>query len=132
MGFTQPAVGTGHAGLLLVCEGMPDALTAAQAGYRAVGLLGAHTPDDTVAARIANHATNRDAALVIIADPDPAGRRLTDTLAPLLAARGHKPAVITPPDGQDLNAWGLATPDWHHTLQTVDATAVTPGVEVEL
>ena len=29
----------------VVCEGMPDALTAAQAGYRAVGLLGAQAPD---------------------------------------------------------------------------------------
>ena len=31
--------------LLMVCEGMPDALTAAQAGYRSVGLLGAQAPD---------------------------------------------------------------------------------------
>ena len=41
---------------LVVCEGMPDALTAAQAGYRAVGLLGAQAPDESVAARVASYA----------------------------------------------------------------------------
>ena len=43
---------------VLVCEGMPDALTAAQAGYRSVGLLGAQTPDESVAARLVNYADN--------------------------------------------------------------------------
>ena len=45
-------------GTLLVCEGLPDALTASQAGFPAVALLGAQTPDESVAARLANYAAN--------------------------------------------------------------------------
>jgi hypothetical protein len=33
---------TPRPGLLIICEGIPDALTAAQTGYRAVALLGSH------------------------------------------------------------------------------------------
>lgn len=39
----------------VVCEGLPDALTASQAGYRSVALLGAQTPDESVASRLANY-----------------------------------------------------------------------------
>lgn len=105
---------------LLVCEGMPDALTAAQAGYRSVGLLGAHTPDDAVAARLANHADNSGTRLVIVRDPDPAGRRVAETLGPLLSERGHEPIVITPPGGVDLNDWSRHDHTWadelHHQI----------------
>ncbi|HRE02296.1 MAG TPA: hypothetical protein PLV68_13420, partial [Ilumatobacteraceae bacterium] len=65
-----------RAPVTLVCEGMPDALTAAQGGFDAVGLLGAQTPDESVAARLANHADNHDTRLVIVCDPDAAGRRV--------------------------------------------------------
>ena len=67
---------------VLVCEGMPDALIAAQAGYQAVGLFGAQTPDDSVAARLVNYADNVGVGLVILRDPDPAGRRVAETLRP--------------------------------------------------
>lgn len=97
---------------LLVCEGMPDALTAAQAGYRSVGLLGAQTPDESVAARLVNYAENVGAGLVILRDPDPAGRRVAETLAPLIADRGKEPLIVTPPDGLDLNDWSRTDPDW--------------------
>ena len=42
-----------HDDRLLICEGIPDALTAAQAGYRAVALLGTHAADRHVAKRLA-------------------------------------------------------------------------------
>ena len=45
-GATQP-------GVLVVCEGIPDALTAAQAGLRSVAVLGSQAPDRSVATRIA-------------------------------------------------------------------------------
>ena len=45
-------------GPLLVCEGIPDAWTAAQAGYASVGILGNQAPDASVARRIAAVATN--------------------------------------------------------------------------
>lgn len=101
-----------HQDTLLVCEGMPDALISAQAGFQAVGLLGAHTPDEAVAARLANRAANLDAKLVLVCDPDPAGRRLADALSPLLERQGHAPTVIVPPNGYDLNDWAQAEIGW--------------------
>ncbi len=103
-------------GALLVCEGMPDALIAAQAGFHAVGLLGAHTPDEAVAARLANHATNLDAELVLVCDPDAAGRRVADALAPLLEQQGHAPTVVTPPNGCDLSDWAQSDVGWVEQL----------------
>lgn len=97
---------------VLVCEGLPDALTAAQAGFPAVALLGAHTPDESVAARIASHAANRDLGVTLICDPDPAGRRVGEVLAPLLSRAGVEAAVVTPPGGVDLNAWAMRDPGW--------------------
>jgi len=95
---------------------MPDALTAAQAGFDAIGLLGAQTPDDAVAARLANHAANQHSRLVLVCDPDVAGRRVADTLGPLLEELNHRPDVITPPDGLDLNDWANRHPDWSVAL----------------
>jgi DNA primase len=101
---------------LLVCEGMPDALIAAQAGFRSVGLLGAHTPDEAVAARLANYAANLGTGIALVCDPDPAGRRVAETLGPLLAAHEIRPITVDLPDGLDLNAWALADADWSHDL----------------
>lgn len=103
---------------LLVCEGLPDALTASQAGFRSVALLGAQTPDELVAARLANYASNHGLEIAIAADPDAAGRRLTAMLTDLLDQQQVDARSIIPPDGLDLNAWALADPTWH---QTIDA-----------
>jgi DNA primase len=111
---------TTRSDLLVVCEGIPDALIASQAGFAAVGLLGAHTPDDAVAIRLANHATNRGLDIALVCDPDDAGRRVADVLAPLLRREGIEPIVVTPPDGLDLNDWALADPDWAIELDTLD------------
>lgn len=101
---------------LVVCEGLPDALTASQAGFSAVALLGAHTPDDAVAARIANHAANCELGITLVCDPDEAGRRVADVLVPKLRDRGAHPAVITPPSGLDLNAWAQIDSDWPNRI----------------
>jgi DNA primase len=108
--------GTTYGGVLVVCEGLPDALIAAQAGYRTVALLGASTPDASVAARLANHAANLDVDLAVVCDPDAAGRHVAAALTGLLAAHAIHPTVITPPDGVDLNNWALTDPTWAATL----------------
>ncbi|MEK7423970.1 MAG: toprim domain-containing protein [Actinomycetota bacterium] len=97
---------------LLVCEGLPDALTAAQAGFAAVALLGAHTPDEGVAARIAAHATNCHLGITLVCDPDDAGQRVAAVLAPMLQRMGADPTVVSPPCAVDLNAWAMRDPDW--------------------
>jgi len=137
LGFTV-APGELRDAPLLVCEGMPDALIAAQEGFQSVGLLGAHTPDDSVGIRLANHLDNLDPerGVVLVTDPDPAGRRLAEALAPMLNDRGHRPVVIAPPDGCDLNAWALREPDWPDILirqtTTAQRDAVSPtGVGLE-
>lgn len=106
---------------LVVCEGIPDALTAAQAGFTAVALLGAHTPDDAVAARIANHAANCELGITLVCDPDEAGRRVADVLVPKLRDRGADPTVITPPSGLDLNAWAHTDPTWPNQIDAPHA-----------
>lgn len=107
-----PAGGHDRAGVLLVCEGIPDALIGTQAGYRTVALLGAHTPDETVAARLANHADNHDLDIAVVCDPDTAGHHAATTLHRLLHQQGLEPTIITPPPGRDLNAWALHDPAW--------------------
>ncbi|WP_051062583.1 toprim domain-containing protein [Ilumatobacter nonamiensis] len=117
LGFAVSTVELRDAPLLL-CEGMPDALTAAQAGFQSVGLLGAHAPDEAVAARLANHLDGMGTGhgIVLVTDPDPAGRRVAETLGPLLTGLGHEPAVVTPPDDLDLNEWSRSDPDWSERL----------------
>lgn len=121
LGFPAvPTIGPHQA--LLVCEGLPDALTAAQAGFSAVGLLGAQTPDEAVAARLANHASNTCTQIAIIRDPDAAGRRVAEVLEPLLAGHGHRAVVIVPPGGIDLNDWARTNPTWPQVVsQQIDA-----------
>ena len=118
-----------RADMTLVCEGLPDALTAAQAGFRSVGLLGAQTPDEGVAARLANHADNTGTSLVLVCDPDAAGRRVADALVPLLHDRGHSVQVVTPPHGLDLNDWSIRDAGWPEQIRSastrrpIEATA---------
>ncbi|MGE0136876.1 MAG: toprim domain-containing protein [Ilumatobacteraceae bacterium] len=99
-------------GVLVVCEGIPDALTAAQAGYRSVGILGSQAPDQRVAARLAAHAARHCVTVTAVVDADPAGRAWGQHLAGLLASRDVDLAIVEPPDGLDLNAWALIHPEW--------------------
>ena len=94
---------------VLVCEGLPDALIAAQAGHRATALLGAGLPDNrVVGSLIARFATER---LVISLDADDRGQAGSARLVELLdvAGAGHRVAVLdVPPSWGDLNGWHLA------------------------
>lgn len=104
---------------LVVCEGIPDSLVAAQAGFRAVGLLGTNALDDSVAARIANLADSNDLDVTVIVDVDDsgAGRSLGAQLTRGLgASHGVMVRVVEPPGGHDLNTWALAERGWHERL----------------
>jgi DNA primase len=129
------------ADVLVVCEGLPDALTAAQAGFAAVALLGAQTPDENVASRIAMHAEQRGLVVTLVCDPDPAGRHVAETLSPLLVERGAAPTIIVAPGGGDLNDWALNDATWIERIasgsagtpsQEWAAQCVRSGVGVEL
>jgi hypothetical protein len=107
----RPATTAGD--VLIVCEGIPDALTAAQAGFPSVGILGSQAPDDTVAARLATHVQTHHSRLVAIADNDAAGAEWAKRLRRLLHSDCLDIVVTSPPaEVTDLNAWSTADPRW--------------------
>ena len=121
-------VATGAArpgGLLVVCEGAGDALIAAQAGYRSVGVLGALYPDAVVVDAIAAVAAGGDVSQVVVCfDNDPAGTAGGGRLCELLDGRGLAAVSVTPPEGLDLTGWATSGGDWTASL---DATNPTPA-----
>ena len=88
LAWTTP--GPGPCRVLVVCEGIPDALTAAQAGYQAVAILGAQAPDPTVGLRIVAQAERRTLPVVAVIDVDDAGRQWGRT-APRPRPRRRRP-----------------------------------------
>ena len=109
-------------GGLVVCEGVCDALVAAQAGFRSVAVLGAAYPDGRVADGI-TATVNADPALRhgtidVCFDNDAAGRAGAKRLVELLADRQLTVANVTPPDGLDITEWALRDHLW--------STALTP------
>ncbi len=113
--WTRP-IGTVRADLVVVCEGTADALIAAQAGIRSVGVHGAASADRLVADAIAT-ARNADptltrAQVAICFDADQSGRRGAARLTDLLSERGVPAILVFPPDGLDLTAWAAADPAW--------------------
>ena len=118
-----------RSGILAVCEGIPDALTAAQAGFTAVAVLGSQAPDQSVAARLATHGEQHELAIVAVIDSDPAGRDWGQRLGDLLAENGRDLTVVEPPaKGLDLNAWALRDPCWVEHLPD-KATFQTPSLD---
>ncbi len=92
--------------LVVVSEGIPDALVAAQAGYRTAAVLGAGVPDErTAAALVEQFPTER---LVVAFDADGAGQAGAERLQELLAERGAGDRVArleVPAVAGDLNGW---------------------------
>jgi DNA primase len=100
-------------GPLVVCEGMPDALTAVHSGLPAVAVLGvAHAGADSAPALAALLAGTHPASAYLIAfDADPPGTTAAHRLAAHLALQGATVArVAPPPDTPDINAWWQAEP----------------------
>lgn len=119
LAWTQ-TVGPARPGLLVVCEGIPDALTAAGAGFQAVAVLGSQAPDQSVANRLAGFARLQGAELIAIVDNDPAGLAWGERLDMLLAGMESALRIVEPPQlGMDLNTWSAASPVWASSI--VDA-----------
>jgi DNA primase len=110
IGFAKPEV-------LVVCEGIPDALTAAQAGLRSAAVLGSQAPDHSVATRLSASAEQHDLSLVAVVDNDAAGIAWGERLSGLLGDAGQELQVIVPPTADtDLNSWASQDREWHRHL----------------
>lgn len=102
-------------GVLVVAEGAPDALTAAQAGFASVAVLGSMYPDGRVADEIASFVRDNDVAVVVCFDCDvsASGAKGATKLIGLLEERGICDVDnIVPPDGMDLSDWAAVTDEW--------------------
>lgn len=122
IGFAQrPDGAPDRSGVVLVTEGMPDAVIAAQVGFSAAGILGNTTPDRFMAARLDMAADGRPIAFAI--DRDIAGDAGAAVLMDHLQVRGIEPVTIELPDGLDLNDWALEDPTFADTIarELVDA-----------
>ena len=117
-----------RADVVLVCEGIPDALTAGQAGYRAVGVLGAGVPDDQLCHRLLERFPNE--RLVIAFDQDDSGKLGAERLASLLDTAGAAERVSTldvPRRWGDLNGWLQgAWNSFESEFETAISAAVSP------
>jgi hypothetical protein len=100
------------AGPLYACEGLPDAYTAATAGFEAVAVLGATYPDERTARRITSLANGR--SVVIAFDNDRAGNSGAERLGELLASHHVMAERARLPEGCDLNTVALRDPWWVH------------------
>lgn len=114
--WTRPTIDR-EADVLVVCEGIPDALTAAAAGLRSVAVLGSQAPDQSVAARIAAHVDRLGVGVVAVIDNDDAGRTWGGRLAALLGEQHVDLAVVEPPGTvNDLNSWAGIDANWARCL----------------
>lgn len=112
------------ADMLVVCEGIPDALTAAAVGLRSVAVLGSQAPDCSVSTRIAHHADECGLAVVAVIDNDDAGRAWGARLSSLLAEQGFDISLVEPPmQLKDLNTWASRDPQWPTRLPSTPGAA---------
>ena len=101
---TPRASATARGVALVVCEGLPDALTIAGVGHAAAAVLGAGLPDEAVARRVEQLARGRP--IVLAFDNDPAGRHGSHQLQRLVSSRDASVVrVLGLPDGTDVNDW---------------------------
>lgn len=114
-------------GLLVVAEGIPDALIAAQAGFAAVGVLGSMYPDARVADAIASYARDHavDVAVCFDCDLSQSGAKGASLLVELLDDRSVQSVVnVVPPDGMDLSDWAAIDHDWIAAFDDVATSGI--------
>ena len=93
-------------GPLVVCEGIPDALTAASLGMASVAVLGSQSASSETVSSISRSALSLDRSITLINDYDAAGRTWADQLSHQLRAAGNRVVVLQPAQvGADLNDW---------------------------
>jgi len=127
LAWAQPVGVKSSNGLLIVTEGIPDALIAAQAGLRSVGLLGSAAPSQHVADQLAKAVSRDDdhsRSVVVCFDADQSGRAGAERLAELLDERGIRTANVEPPDGMDITDWASASTHWTDQLLDVAAARI--------
>lgn len=129
LAWTRTPDGRTTAGVLLVTEGIPDALTAAGAGYAAVGILGSQAPDEGVADALFSHSMRTGRELIAVNDADQAGRSWGGRLRDLLATCSLQLRTVEPPEGLDLNSWAGSSGDW---VKAVSPTPLRRTAEVSL
>ena len=120
LAWTQPVGTTDLAGPLIVTEGIPDALIAASAGMRSVGVLGTTTPSRHVAKQLRqaqNRIADGSSVIVVCFDADHAGRTGAARLTELLAEHDTGSITVEPPDGKDLSDWAATKKGWSDDLK---------------
>jgi Toprim-like len=115
---TNPSVAwtRGHGatanGDCILCEGIPDALTAAAFGHRSIATLGAHVVGANAVARVADYIEQHAFTVTLVNDNDSAGKSWANHWARSLGQRGIAVLRAEPPEtGLDLNAWALQMSD---------------------
>jgi hypothetical protein len=92
----------------VLCEGIPDALTAAASGFRSIATLGSQSGDRAGVVRVADYVGRHGLTLTLVNDNDAAGRSWGAKWLAALVARDVDVQVIEPPTvGLDLNSWAL-------------------------
>jgi DNA primase len=107
-------VNPAHAEVLAICEGFPDALTAAQAGTFSLAVLGVGlASSDGAPALISQILRDHDfPAYAVCLDNDAPALAAATRLAHHLAGHGRAVARLLPPTGRkDLNEWWRADPE---------------------
>ena len=94
----KPACPDAPDDLLIVTEGPSDAIAVTDAGWRAVGVLGAHVWRDDHA----NDAIWQGRKIAVVGDGDTAGAQFAEQVAASLCAAGHRVLIVPAPEGQDL------------------------------
>jgi hypothetical protein len=107
-------VNPAHAEVLAICEGFPDALTAAQAGTFSLAVLGVGLASSEGAPALVEQIL-RDhdfPAYAVCLDSDPPALAAATRIAHALAGHGRPVARLLPPTGRkDLNEWWQADPE---------------------
>ncbi len=114
--------------VLVVCEGIPDALVVAGTGIHAVAVLGAGLPNAAIADRLVRHAG--DTPIVVAFDADPRGRAGAQRLERELQRVRPGSTHVLDLERGDLNDWAQRAgddfaPQLHETL------SVTAGLDLE-
>lgn len=91
---------------LVICEGISDALSVAQVGATAVGVLGTAMVSSGIAAELA---VNRPEFIVLF-DTDRAGRHAAARLCSDLRRTDSNVSELVPPDSLDVTEWFASEP----------------------